>query len=76
VATGRRRPARGGARSLDVGYGGLEHALAEAEEWSGRPAEVTPPSNSLLQGAAILACRREDVEKLGAKGVVEIGVVR
>jgi phosphoribosylformylglycinamidine (FGAM) synthase-like enzyme len=60
----------------DVGHGGLEQALAEAEEWSGRPADVSVASNSLLQGAAILACRREDVAKLGAKGVVEIGEVR
>jgi hypothetical protein len=60
----------------DVGHAGLERALAEAAEWSGRPADVDLPSDNLSQGAAILGCRREDVAKLGTKGVVEIGVVR
>ena len=60
----------------DVGHGGLEHALRECEEWSGRPADVTDlPRETPQQGAAILACRREDVGKLGSRGFVEIGAV-
>jgi len=61
----------------DVGHGGLEHAVRECEEWSGRPCETDLASNSvLLAGAAILACRPEDVAKLGTRGLVEIGAVR
>jgi phosphoribosylformylglycinamidine synthase len=61
----------------DVGHGGLEHAVRECEEWSGRPCEIDLASNSvLLAGAAILACRPEDVAKLGTRGLVEIGAVR
>jgi phosphoribosylformylglycinamidine synthase len=62
----------------DVGYAGLEHALAECAEWSGRPAELDGDSCSLQlsRGAAILACRPEDVAKLGTRGFVQIGQVR
>jgi phosphoribosylformylglycinamidine synthase len=60
----------------DVGAGGLAQALEEAARWSGRPADVSLPSNSVLQGAALLACAAADVVKLGSRGVVEIGRVR
>jgi phosphoribosylformylglycinamidine synthase II len=59
----------------DVGHAGLEHALAEAAEWSGRPADV-----SLLDepayGAAVLAMPADAVAGLGSKGFVQIGEVR
>src|SRR4051812_45458530 len=58
----------------DVGHAGLEVALAEAAEWSGREAAVDAPP--VTRGAAILACRRENVVRLGSKGFVEIGEVR
>src|SRR5206468_87162 len=51
----------------DVGYSGLEHAVAEASEWSGREADVDAPP--VTRGAAILACRRENVARLGSKGL-------
>jgi hypothetical protein len=60
----------------DVGHGGLEHALHECEEWSGRPYEVDSPGHKLNLGAAILACRPEDVAKLGTRGLARMGVVR
>ena len=59
----------------DVGHAGLEQALAECAEWSGRDAAVDLPGETPQQGAAILACRREDVGKLGSRGFVEIGAV-
>src|SRR5262249_30193604 len=59
----------------DVGYGGLEHALAEAARWSDREAEVELPAEPEA-GAAILALPRADVPRLGSRGLVEIGVVR
>ena len=58
----------------DVGHAGVEHALAECAEWSGREADVDAPQ--VTRGAAILACKREDVAKLGSRGLVEIGRVR
>jgi len=59
----------------DVGYGGLEHALAEAARWSGRQADVDLPAEPTW-GAAILATSRNQVAGLGSRGLVEIGVVR
>jgi len=58
----------------DVGYAGLEHALDECAEWSGRPADVELPEAT--RGAAILALPRNQVARLGSKGLVEIGEVR
>ena len=58
----------------DVGYAGLEHALAEAAEWSGREADVDVPD--VTRGAAVLALPRNQVARLGSKGLVEIGEVR
>jgi phosphoribosylformylglycinamidine synthase len=60
----------------DVGYAGLEAAMAEAAAWSGREADWACDESSQARGAAILACRREDVSKLGTRGFVEIGQVR
>jgi phosphoribosylformylglycinamidine synthase len=61
----------------DVSDGGIDLALAEAAEWSGRSAEID--SNSLLQGsggAAVIACPPEHLEKLGTRGLTVIGEVR
>ena len=58
----------------DVGAGGLGVALEEAARWSGREATVELPWEPET-GAAILACAREDVPRLGSRGFVEIGVV-
>src|SRR5690348_13051117 len=58
----------------DVGDAGLAHAIAECEEWSGRRADVSP-AREPVYGAAILALPREQVSKLGSKGLVEIGQV-
>jgi len=58
----------------DVGYAGLEHALAEAAEWSGREADVDLVD--VRRGAAVLALPRNEVARLGSKGLVEIGQVR
>ena len=60
----------------DVGDGGLARALEEAARWSGRPADVTLPSDTVSVGAAVLACAADDVPKLGSRGLVEIGRVR
>jgi phosphoribosylformylglycinamidine synthase len=59
----------------DVGHAGLEHALAEATEWSGRPADVSLPAEP-VHGAAVLAVSRNGVAGLGSKGFVQIGEVR
>jgi phosphoribosylformylglycinamidine (FGAM) synthase-like enzyme len=59
----------------DVGYGGLEQALGEAERWSGREADVELPAEP-ANGAAILATAPENVSKLGSRGFVQIGRVR
>ena len=59
----------------DVGYGGLEHALAEAARWSGREADVELPEEP-VRGAALLATSRDQVASLGSRGFVEIGQVR
>jgi len=59
----------------DVGYGGLEQALAEATRWSGREADVDLPPEP-LNGSAILATSPDRVRRLGTKGFVPIGEVR
>ena len=59
----------------DVGYGGVEHALAEAARWSGREADVELPAEP-QQGAAVIAVAPEELELLGTRGFVEIGRVR
>jgi phosphoribosylformylglycinamidine synthase len=60
--------------SHDVGAAGLEAALDEAGEWSGRRAEFDLPSEP-SGSAAILACAPEDVDDLGSRGLVRIGEV-
>ena len=59
----------------DVGYAGLEHALAEAARWSGREADVVLPAEA-ARGAAILAASRNQVASFGSRGFVQIGKVR
>jgi phosphoribosylformylglycinamidine synthase II len=59
----------------DVSDGGLTEALREAEEYSGLCADVElpPPARG---GQILLACAPDDVERLGSKGLLRIGVVR
>jgi phosphoribosylformylglycinamidine (FGAM) synthase-like enzyme len=59
----------------DVSDGGLEEALREAEQYSGLDADVDLPEQA-GGGQIVLACAPEDVERLGAKGLQRIGVVR
>jgi phosphoribosylformylglycinamidine synthase len=59
----------------DVSDGGLELALQEAEEWSGLEADVELPVEPAA-GAAVVATSRDQVPRLGSKGLVEIGEVR
>ena len=58
----------------DVGAGGLEAALRECADWSGREADVSLPAEPTT-GAAVLAVPRNHVASLGSKGLVEIGTV-
>src|SRR6185437_14907613 len=59
----------------DVGAAGIEAALAEATQWSGREADLEVPAEPAA-GAAVLACPPENVARLGSKGFVQIGEVR
>jgi len=59
----------------DVSDGGLPEALREAEEYSGLGADVELPP-SAAGGQIVLACAPADVDRLGAKGLQRIGVVR
>jgi phosphoribosylformylglycinamidine synthase len=59
----------------DVSGGGLEEALREAEEYSGLTADVELPA-AAAGGQIVLACAPGDVERLGAKGLQRVGVVR
>src|SRR5213078_2179451 len=58
----------------DVSGGGLEQALREAEEYSGVGASVELPEPA-PGGQVLLACRPDDVERLGSKGLQRIGAV-
>jgi phosphoribosylformylglycinamidine synthase II len=58
----------------DVDDGDLERALAEAALWSGVGARVELP-DAPRAGAAVLACAREHVERLGSRGLTRLGVV-
>jgi phosphoribosylformylglycinamidine synthase len=58
----------------DVSDGGLDVALAEAALWSGVGAEVELPEPS-AGGEVVVACRPEDVARLGSRGLRRIGVV-
>jgi phosphoribosylformylglycinamidine synthase subunit PurL len=59
----------------DVDEGDVEVALAEAALWSGIGADVDVPQLSTA-GAAVLACAPGDADRLGARGLTRIGVVR
>ncbi|TML88421.1 MAG: phosphoribosylformylglycinamidine synthase II [Actinobacteria bacterium] len=59
----------------DVSDGGLTEALHEAEAYSGLRADVELPK-AAPGGQVLLACAPDDVERLGAKGLRRIGVVR
>ena len=59
----------------DVSDGGLVGALREAEEYSGLGADVELPAPA-RGGQIVLACAPDDVERLGAKGLERIGLVR
>ncbi|MGB8003943.1 MAG: phosphoribosylformylglycinamidine synthase subunit PurL [Gaiellaceae bacterium] len=59
----------------DVSDGGIEQAVREAEEYSGVEAELELADDA-PGGQVLLACAPEDVERLGAKGLRRIGVVR
>jgi phosphoribosylformylglycinamidine synthase II len=61
----------------DVGSSGIRGALAEAAAWSGGvAAEVEIPADyDARRGAAILACTPDRLQRLGARGFREIGLV-
>jgi phosphoribosylformylglycinamidine synthase len=59
----------------DVSDGGLEAALQEATEYSGREAQVDLPEDA-RGGQVVLACAPGDVDRLGKKNVEPIGTVR
>jgi phosphoribosylformylglycinamidine synthase subunit PurL len=58
----------------DVSDGGIEEALREAAEYSGVEAEVELPEET-PGGQVLLACAPSDVQRLGTKGVRQIGSV-
>jgi len=58
----------------DVGVAGLEAALEEAAEWSGRSARVEAVEEP-QRTTAILACAPADVDALGSRGLTRIGEV-
>ena len=62
----------------DVGSGGIAAALAEAAAWSGGFEAVVelPADYDARRGAAVLACSRGRVKRLGSRGFVQIGEVR
>ena len=59
----------------DVSDGGIEQALREAAEHSGRQAAVDALPPIAPGGQILLACAPENVERLGARGVEPIGRV-
>jgi phosphoribosylformylglycinamidine synthase subunit PurL len=59
----------------DVSDGGIEQALREAAEHSGRAAAVDALPPIAPGGQILLACAPENVERLGARGVEPIGRV-
>jgi phosphoribosylformylglycinamidine synthase len=58
----------------DVSYGGLERALAEAAEYSGIAADVDLPEPA-RGGQMLVACAPEYVDRLGTRGLLQIGTV-
>ena len=64
----------------DCDRGGLAVALAEAALWSGMGAELELPDDEVALfgeggGQAVVACAPEDVDRLGSRGLVRLGVV-
>jgi len=59
----------------DVSDGGIEAALREAAEHSGVDVIVDVLPELAPGGQVLLACPPEDVERLGKKGIQQIGVV-
>ena len=59
----------------DVSDGGVEEALREAADHSGIEADVELPEPA-AGGQVLLACARENLTRLGSKGVRQIGLVR
>jgi phosphoribosylformylglycinamidine synthase len=59
----------------DVSDGGIQEALREAAEYSGREADVQLPEPA-KGGQVLLACAPDDVDRLGTKGLQRIGVVK
>ena len=59
----------------DVSDGGVEEALREAADHSGIEADVELPEPA-AGGQVLLACARDNLARLGSKGVRQIGVVR
>jgi phosphoribosylformylglycinamidine synthase subunit PurL len=58
----------------DVPDGGVGAALREAAEWSGVEADVDVPAPA-PGGRILLACRPENVPRLGTRNIERIGVV-
>jgi len=58
----------------DIGAAGLEAAVEEAAQWSGRRASVELPGGP-VGSAAVIACAQEDVPALGTRGLTRIGTV-
>ena len=59
----------------DVGFGGLEVALAEAALWSGVGAELDLPE-ARPPAATVVSCARAAVARLGFEHTLELGEVR
>ena len=58
----------------DVSDGGIEQALREVEEHCGFSAQVELPAPA-AGGQVLLACAPENVERLGSKGLQQLGIV-
>jgi phosphoribosylformylglycinamidine synthase subunit PurL len=58
----------------DVSDGGIAQALREAEEYSGLEAHVEVPKTT-GGGQVLLACAPENVDRLGTKGISQIGAI-
>ena len=64
----------------DCDRGGLAVALAEAALWSGIGAELELPDDEVALfgeggGQAVIACSPEEVDRLGSRGLVRLGIV-
>jgi phosphoribosylformylglycinamidine synthase len=59
----------------DVSDAGVEVALGEAAEWSGRPARVEIADEPFMDDAVVLACAAENVERLNWPHLQVLGAV-